>query len=412
MSFEQHFDETRLILKDKIPIGHAEQIYRHTIKHVMDSQGIELTIVDTYSAKKSSELITYDNKTYLVIDHALLEHFNLLNSLRNVSDTGLVCAMLNRTLGEICRSLSHLKHYAFSTQRAIEVKPYFRALSQSGPHSLSIFWQSFTTIAHEAAHAIPQDSQLREDLYLEAKLDTSYQINLIILEANRKLGNALESSTHDDIEANEDLQLLLDSIDNDKGAISSVFLAKIGDEAFIEEIVCDRFASHVLAAHLKVNLGNDNELNFDTVSQVLLSAHATFLNMRLNNYLIDMARTIGEAIPEKVNPIKQNGLVEFTIRGNLFANRLVEVWSEIFSEAGQKLPNIDFKSRIQNQNKEHTDALFVPANALLDITLLSPSFTNELNSLLIGDGYDIDIFESTPWKAIDLIDVFWKISAS
>lgn len=421
MNFSEYLNETRLIYREKIPTEHARLIYEHSVKFILDFLGVEVTLHDTYSAQKSPEMIQYNGVKLLVVDHALIDYFRILNSLVRFRDQpDLVAAILQRPLAEACRNAGHLKHYAFFIKRAIEIKPYVRVLEQAGPHSLDTFWQMLTVLAHEAAHAIPQGSELGENLWLQARLDISMEVNSLIEKTNDMLVSLLndadgESNNRDQmIDTMGDLQLLLQSTgkSGSAGIDSSVFLSKTQDNDFVEEIMCDSFAVTVIGMQLeRYKNQEDKLLDAEVIAGNLLAAYKTFLNMRFNKYIDDICQLIDtDASKEKIDPIKQNGLVEFTIRGNFFAKRIIQLWGTCLARMGELDDSMTFEQEVRFLNKQHTEALFMPMNQLLEDTLLTPDFSNSLNQLLEEDGYDLELFETAPWKAIDLIDAFWRIA--
>lgn len=421
MHFSEYLAETRLIHREKIPARHARLIYEHSVKFIHDFIGIDVTLHDTYSAQKSPEMIQYNGTKFLVIDHALIEYFRVLNSLaRFPYKPDMVAATLQRPLAEACRNAGHLKYYAFFIKRAIEIKPFVNVLEQTGPHSLDIFWQMLTVLAHEAAHAIPQGSEFGENLWLQAKLDISMEVNRIVEETSAMLASALEgieaehTGCDEDAGAKSDLQMLLQSTGQNSGSgiDSSVFLSKAKDDDFIEEIMCDSFAVNIIQMQLERYDTPDNTSgDMEVVADNLLAAYKTFLNMRFHKYIEDICQFADSAeSEEKIDPLKQNGLVEFTIRGNFFAKKIIQLWGNCLAHSGESGVSIAFEERIWLFNKQHTEALFMPMNQLLEDTLLTPDFSKNLDHLLEEDGYEVELFETAPWKILDLADAFWRIA--
>jgi hypothetical protein len=376
---------------------------------------------DTYSAKKSPELIRYNGSNFLVFDHALIEYFRVLNSLTRFPDKpDIVAAILQRPLAEACRNAGHLKHYAFFIKRAIEVKPLVRILEQAGPHSLDTYWQMLTVLSHEAGHAIPRSSEIGEHLWLQAKLDISMEVNRIIKRTNAMLASFLknheteEIASDYDIGAMNDLQILLQSTSKN-GAYeldSSAFLSKAQDDNFVEEIMCDSFAVNVLRIQLKRHTIPGNKVaNMEVVEDNLLAAHKTFLNMRFHKYIEDICKLADIAHSEEIiDPLKQDGLVEFTIRGNFFASKIIQLWGDFLAQSEESGNLIAFEEKVRLLNKQHTDALFIPMNQLLEDTLLTPDFSNNLDQLLEEDGYEVGQFEIAPWKMLNVADAFWQVA--
>ena len=412
MSFSEDFNDTRLVCDKKIPKGHGETIYNHALKSILLAYNVDVDIHDTYSAEKSPEIFVYEGKQYLVMDHALSEYFNLLNALVSIEEApDFILAILQRPLAEICRRHGHLKHYAFFIMRSFEVKPFVRLLSQSGSHSLQIFWQTMTILAHESAHCIPKDCKLGEHLYFGSRIFISMEVNRIIEETNSKLMSAIMGEEIDDEYLTQnDLFELLNSIDNHENNLQEAFLAKTNDETFVEEIVCDSFSAHAIKSHLCecIELQPD-ETNQDSVEGILLAAHNTFLNMRFHQYTEDIAKLIGMDTPEKINPLRLDGLVEFTIRGNLFAKNIFSIWNDLFSGSEATDTLSSFEKKIRHSTQNHTNKLFIPFNAFIEETLLNESFAQKIDDCLIEDGFELDLFEATPWKARKLFDGFWNV---
>lgn len=421
MHFSEYLSETRLIHREKVPIRHAQLIYDHAVKFIHDFLGVDVTLHDTYSAQKSPEMIQYNGSKFLVVDHALIEYFRVLNSLARFPDKpDIVAAALQRPLAEACRNAGHLKHYAFFIKRAIEIKPLVKILEQAGPHSLDTYWQMLTVLAHEAGHAIPQSSELGENLWLQAKLDISMEVNRIIEKTNAMLASLLENLEAEqtgsdyDVGAMNDLQMLLQSTGQNgvSGIDSSVFLSKAQDDKFVEEIMCDSFAVNIIQIQLERYATPDNAFsNMEVVEDNLLAAYKTFLNMRFHKYIEDICKLVDSTQSEEIiDPLKQDGLVEFTIRGNFFASKIIQLWGNCLAQSEESGNSVAFEEKVRLFNKRHTDALFIPMNQLLEDTLLTPDFSKNLDQLLEEDGYEVGQFETAPWKILNVADAFWQVA--
>jgi hypothetical protein len=421
MYFSEYLAETRLIHRAKVPTKHAQLIYDHAMKFMHDFLGVDVKLYDTYSAQKSPEMIQYKGTKFLVIDHALIEYFRVLNSLARFPEKpDMVAAALQRPLAEACRNAGHLKHYAFFIKRAIEIKPLVKVLEQAGPHSLDTYWQMLTVLAHEAGHAIPKGSEFGKNLWLQAKLDISIEVNRIIEKSNAMLASLLEdidveqTSSNDDVGVTNDLKMLLQSTNQNgaSGIDSSVFLSKAQDDKFVEEIMCDSFAVGIIQTQLE-RYGNPDSTSSDieVVADNLLATYKTFLNMRFHKYIEDICKLADSAQSEEIiDPLKQNGLVEFTIRGNFFASKIIQLWSDWLAQIEESGDSVAFEDKLRLFNRQHTEALFMPMNQLLEDTLLAPEFSTNLDQLLEEDGYDVVLFETAPWKVLNTADAFWHVT--
>ena len=396
MSFKQHLFKTRLILEEKIPHTQPNSWEAEVINEVLKRHNITVHQIDTYSSKKSPELIIFEKNKYIVLDHALIEFFQLLNYLvENACPGDIVILTLQRALAEAFRNAGHLHYYAFFTRRAMDVKEAVNGLNFPKSHD-SDYWPWLIILAHESAHAIPQESQLGEVLSREASTTISLEVTKLIQKLNDLTGDILngKKSPISSVKIFE----WIESIGISSQELIDAFLSKTNDSQFVSEIVCDNFANKILQNCL---FGRDSQRALEAIT----SAHRTFLNMRFAQYIEDIAYLATQSIPEKINPLRLGGLVEFTIRGNLFANELHAALHSMpqTSSSGNTILEI---------SEKHTNLLYEPFNEFIDTILFSENFPEMMTQSLIEDGYKLEDFDSAPFQIRRELDDMWRTLAS
>lgn len=412
--FLQHLAKQRLVLESKVPHGHAAKIFDRTIRNLMRWLGVEVVIVDTYSASKSCELAHYNGVDYLVFDHALLDFFHLLNTVGSIEmKPDIAMAMLHRSLCEACRDASLLREYAFFAIRSHAINPFVRNLLNTPSAHASTYWQSIVILGHEAAHALPPTHELTKQFDGLVTLRISQESTQIVSRINSKFLIFLDNlESEDPVEETEQLAdelNLLKVVDDNNESISMTFMEKSNDPRFKAEIKCDFFSVYCMESYLKEYLEKNEISSFEEfLTEALLNAHRTFLNMRFHEYMKGVASLKGRIGAEEINPLKLDTLVEFIIRGNLFTDEIIRVFEDLSRQVKLESDVEVFRKTVLRSSSDHTNRLFVPLSTLLEETLLNPKFGSIRDKQLAEDGYDSSAFDSEPWSVVKRVDALWE----
>lgn len=418
MDFGSHLRETRLLLPQKVPVGHAAAIYEHAAVGVLEGLGIAPEIVDTYSAQRNSQCSVQDDRVILVIDHALVEHFHLLNGLlRGKAAREVVKGALNRVIAEECYGAGELPWAAVFLGRALACKAVLRHALANGAHGLDTFWQILTVIGHECGHAVPAGSELSEVLRTGARLGISAEVTAIGGRINASLMTILrdEGHTAPEVELQDDL---LRDFNAGGGPADSTLLKIAGDERFIAEVACDGFATSVVSDHIRRTTladGTDGTDGTDAevLKDVLLATYRTFLNMRLHQYVSDVARSAFQASERSGSDALLRGAYELSIRGRLARQSIESIWEGLAAAVSlQGSQFIDFPGLLAQAGAEHDQTLLLPARELLSETLLDNGFRACVTQHLDEWGFDPVEFAQDPWSARNSVERFWVLVAT
>jgi hypothetical protein len=326
--------------------------------------GVDLELIEIFSAQKRTEVVATKTRSYLAFDHALLDIFNLFNRLAQLDDSrSFVAAALHRPLAEALRDAQQPGPYAFFVRRALEAKSFMRAAVQINPQGGEGLWQNLVILFHEAAHALPAEHPIRVELTHAATVLSSSLANDLILGMTGQLLGALDADPIGQ-GATKDLdrwQATKGDLHISDDAIHETYALVGSDQRFLNELMCDFFALTCIVDLLASRRARYRKDAYaDVVAEALGACHKAFLNMRLLQYLTDIARdwTLHIDSPT-MNPLKLRLLVEMTFRGNLGVKRLLD------SAESFKIPtlNRELIGRLATLQDAHTTNLFEAGGA-------------------------------------------------
>lgn len=417
MTFEERINAIRLTVPSKSDFESNKRIFDEVLGLLMTGLGIEAELIATYSAEKMPRLESFNGRKYLVADEALNETFLYLNSLSKIEgNPDITIAALQRALAEACRKKGNIRLYAFFISRALEVKNVFSSLLRGGQSRHDRFWQTIIPMAHEAAHAIPVETELGECILLETQIEISKQTNGIIQRTSIELVKALNTIDEGADLIDEPLQSkwtqLLAALESPEEVIQKSFLGKIRSPGFKNEIYCDFFSCSVLTDYIKQYLAKPKPtISANEIQTIFESAYAAFLNMRFLSYVDHLCENIDQQhlTDDYLIPWEIDGLVEFSIRGNLVRDKLISSSKEVFSSAGLEYDNQMLQSQLKDLADRHTESLFVPLNTFFENYLFTRRFQDDVDSSFRQLGYDT---EDKAWKKSPKLrkwaDGLWK----
>jgi hypothetical protein len=412
LALRDYLDASRLLLPSHMPLRRTVNSYDVYAAPILRGLDIKLEFVEVYSAEKQSELVTIDDQHYLVFDHALSEALNQLNSLARLTEVDdFIAAALHRALAEALRKAGEGPLYAFFVRRALEVKSIVSASSEGGVYSFDILWQNLFIIYHEAAHGLGRGNSLRDRLLSNASLMASTMMGEVIAALTGTLlkdvldepSGTLARDLHSWLATKDDLGLGDESI---HAAVTRVAT----DARFLDELACDAFAIACVLDNLSQRRANYEESIADDIAvEAITACYRTFLNMRLLQYIDDVARGWRDYVGQTaVNPLNLGLLVEMLLRSNAFVLGIVgRDTGAIGPAAKATLPRA-----IAEVQESHNDSLMAILNELLERTLLKADFHAGLDQLLIEDGFDPILFATDPMAGFKIADAFWRMVAS
>lgn len=388
----------------------ARLAFEQTVQPLLLALGVSCTLIESYTVARRCDAIGANGQRFIVFDHAQLESFGLLEQLCTIAQPDFAAAALQRVFAEASRGAGHAAFYRFFLNRAIEIAPAIQRLSSRETAEPFIYWQTLFILLHEAAHALPPDHGLRENLMYQARLMASAMMNEQIARTSGKLREALREIIDEpplDLTPFEEAwNATRDDLNLGDQVISDVFYSVATDPRFLDEIACDCFAISCLKTALLEQRGEvDSGSSNASELSILSSVYRGFLHLRLLGYIDEVARQMDVHLAEdRLNPLKIKQLVEVGFRGNLVVRQLLEVGKELGGESFSS----QLKIMISDDQATHTDRLFTAANGLLDMTILSQAFHDNLIDLLVQDGVNVVLLNDDPFTVIHETDAAWK----
>jgi len=274
------------------------------------------------------------------------------------------------------------------------------------------YWLAAFVLCHEAAHALPENSETKLNLAQSALLASSSLLDEQIAALSGSLDALLSDSATPPSPRNapgvemEQWLAAADDLGLGEDAIYDVLEEVATDSRFLDEIACDSFAVSGLELALESMRKTASEEAVARVAvNALSAAYLGFLHYRLVGYFEDIVSGVDDYLAaEKVNPLKLRLLVEMSLRGNLVVQRMIEL-ARSFGGNGTANALRDAFASLQH---EHTSRLFVPGDQLIATTVLDDRFREKLRSMLAEDKINLESLDLDPLDVCAESDLLWQ----
>jgi hypothetical protein len=387
--------------------GEVERLFLQDVRPIMAGLGIDAPIIEVYSPGRSSYCKTFNGHRYIVLDHGQLL---CLATLDRLTFRGVkmhhVAAAFQRVLAEASRNAQQADLYSFFIRRASEVKSIHGIDQLCEGDEIARTAQTLLILFHEAAHALPNDHELRTatDSYAILKVSSlsTQWLRMLTAKYPLDLGEDLPRITEEDL---AEWIVFRDSQNFSDEELGEAINTVANDPSFLGEIACDRTAVSLQQAVLEANREGHTEQEFlQHCTAVFLSLYRTFLHLRLLKYIDDVFLNLPEHITvSRINPLNLHAMVAAGFRGALVGQLILDA----AIETGGDVYCTQLRTMLVVIQREHTTQLFEPLNRLLEMTVLNLDFHHKLPQLLAEDGITAVSFGADELDTLCSADTIW-----